>query len=101
MRSIIYNLNQTHFEVYEDNVLQPITSLTTVEVPTINALVIDNSRSLRSQLERVIEAGKILVGKNRPQDESTIVRFVSKDKIEVVQDFTTNKTSLNNALDNL
>lgn len=97
----VNNLNQTHFEVYEDNVLQPITSLTTVEVPTINALVIDNSRSLRSQLERVIEAGKILVGKNRPQDESTIVRFVSKDKIEVVQDFTTNKTSLNNALDNL
>jgi hypothetical protein len=28
-------------------------------------------------------------------------RFVSKDKIEVVQDFTTNKNSLNNALDNL
>ena len=97
----VSNLNQTHFAVYEDNVLQPITSLTTVEVPTINALVIDNSRSLRTQLEKVIEAGKILVGKNRPQDESTIVRFVSKDKIEVVQDFTTNKASLNNALDNL
>lgn len=97
----VSNLNPAHFQVYEDNVLQPITSLTTVEVPTVNALVIDNSRSLRSQLEKVIEAGKILVGKNRPQDESTIVRFVSKDKIEVVQDFTTNKNLLNNALDNL
>jgi Ca-activated chloride channel family protein len=97
----VSNLNQANFEVYEDNVLQPISSFTTVEVPIINALVIDNSRSLRTQLEKVIEAGKILVGKNRPQDESTIVRFVSKDKIEVVQDFTTNKASLNNALDNL
>jgi len=97
----VSNLNQTQFEVYEDNVLQPITSLTTVEVPIINAFVIDNSRSLRSQLEKVIEAGKILVSKNRPQDESAIVRFVSKDKIEVVQDFTKNKISLDNALNNL
>ncbi len=97
----VNNLNQAHFEVYEDNALQPITSFTTAEVPIINALVIDNSRSLRSQLRKVIEAGKIIVGTNRPKDESTIVRFVSKDKIEVVQDFTPNKSSLNNALDNL
>ncbi len=97
----VNNLNQSHFRVYEDDVLQPITSFTTAEVPIINALVIDNSRSLRSQLSKVIEAGKIIVGTNRPKDESTIVRFVSKDKIEVVQDFTTNKSSLNNALDNL
>ena len=97
----VSNLNQAHFEVYEDKVLQSIMSFTTAEVPIISALVIDNSRSLRSQLLKVIEAGKIIVSTNRPKDESTIVRFVSKDKIEVVQDFTTNKNSLNNALDNL
>jgi Ca-activated chloride channel family protein len=97
----VNGLNQAHFKVYEDDVLQPITSLTTTEVPSINALVIDNSRSLRSQLKRVIEAGKILIGTNRPNDESTVVRFVSSDKIEVVQDFTANKNSLNNALENL
>jgi Ca-activated chloride channel family protein len=97
----VNNLNQSHFKVYEDEVLQPVTSFITTEVPIINALVIDNSRSLRSQLAKIIEAGKIIVSTNRPKDESTIVRFVSKDKIEVVQDFTTNKSSINNALDNL
>ncbi len=97
----VRNLNQSQFKVYEDDVLQPITSLTTAEVPIINALVIDNSRSLRSQLGKIIEAGKIIVGTNHPKDESAIVRFVSKEKIEVVQDFTPNKNSLNNALDNL
>jgi len=97
----VNNLNQSHFRVYEDDVLQPITSFTTAEVPIINALVIDNSRSLRTQLGKVIEAGKIIVSANRPKDESTIVRFVSRDKIEVVQDFTSNKSSLNDALDNL
>lgn len=97
----INNLNQSDFKIYEDGILQPITSLATAEVPIINALVIDNSRSLRSQLTKVIEAGKILVGSNRPDDQSTVVRFVSTDKIEVMQDFTPNKNSLNNALENL
>lgn len=97
----VNNLNPSDFKIYEDGVLQPITSLTTAEVPVINALVIDNSRSLRSQLKKVIEAGKIIVGTNRPDDESSIVRFVSSDKIEVVQDFTSKTNSLNNALDNL
>lgn len=97
----VNNLKESDFKIYEDDVLQPITFFTTAEIPIINALVIDNSRSLRSQLGKVLEAGKIIVAANRPKDESTIVRFVSKDKIEVVQDFTTNKSSLYNALDNL
>lgn len=95
------NLTQDEFKVYEDGVLQPVTSLTTSEVPLINALVIDNSRSLRSQLSKVIEAGKIIIGTNQKKDESAIVRFVSSDKIEVVQDFTSGKNLLENALDNL
>lgn len=97
----VNNLYETDFKVYEDNVLQPITYFTTAEIPIINALVIDNSRSLRSQLGEVIVAGKIIVSANRAKDESTIIRFVSKDKIEVVQDFTSNKNLLNNALNNL
>lgn len=97
----VNDLDQSQFKIYEDDVLQPITSLTTAEVPVINALVIDNSRSLRTQLGKVIDAGKIIISTNRPKDESLIVRFVSRDKIEIVQDFTVSKNSLNNALDNL
>jgi Ca-activated chloride channel family protein len=97
----IGNLKDSSFRVYEDGVLQPVTSVSTTEVPIFNALVIDNSRSLRTQLSKVVEAGKILVGANKPQDEATVVRFVSADKIEVVQDFTANKSMINNALDNL
>ena len=95
------NLRETSFKIYEDGVLQPITSVTTAEVPIFNALVIDNSRSLRSQLAKIIEAGKIIVGTNRPADEAAVVRFVSANKIEVVQEFTSNKAAINNALDNL
>jgi Ca-activated chloride channel family protein len=97
----IGNLNEAAFRVYEDGALQPITSVSKTEVPIFNALVIDNSRSLRAQLQKVIEAGKIIVGANKPQDESAVVRFVSANKIEVVQEFTPNKTMIDNALDNL
>lgn len=97
----INTLVQNDFKVYEDNVLQPIEFFSKSEVPTNYAIVIDNSGSLRFQLEKVIEASKTIVGTNRADDETSVVRFVSSDKIEVVQDFTSNKTDINDALDNL
>lgn len=97
----INTLTQNDFKIFEDNVLQPIEFFSRSEVPTNYALVIDNSGSLRFQLEKVIEASKIIVGTNRTDDETSLVRFVSSDKIEVVQDFTSNKTDINDALDNL
>ena len=97
----VNGLRQSEFKVYEDNVLQDISSFTTAEVPTNYTLVVDNTGSLRSQLDKVIEAGKILVNTNRPDDDTSIIRFVSSDKIEIVQDFTSNKRDLNEALDNL
>jgi Ca-activated chloride channel family protein len=97
----INTLTQNDFKIYEDNVLQPIEFFSRSEVPTNYALVIDNSGSLRFQLEKVIEASKIIVGTNRADDETSVVRFVNSDKIEVVQDFTNNKTDINEALENL
>ena len=97
----IGNLRQQDFKVYENNVLQKIDFFTRSEVPTDYALVIDNSGSLRQQLDKVIEASKIIVGTNRKDDETSVVRFVNSEKIEVVQDFTSNKSYINEALDNL
>lgn len=97
----INNLAQKDFTILEDNVAQPIEFFSRAEVPTNYSLVIDNSGSLRQQLEKVIEAGKIITNTNRADDETSIIRFVSSDKIEIVQDFTANKTDINDALDNL
>ncbi len=97
----VKTLNAEDFKVYEDGILQPIASLNTTEIPMINALVIDNSRSLRSQLRDIIEAGKIIVVKNRSMDESAVIRFVGAEKIDIVQDFTVNKSSIIEGLENL
>ena len=97
----INNLTQSDFKVYEENVLQPIEFFSKSEVPTNYSLVIDNSNSLRPQIEKVIEASKIIVNSNRAGDETSIIRFVSSSKIEILQDFTNNKGELSETLDNL
>jgi Ca-activated chloride channel family protein len=95
----IGNLKQAEFKVYEDNVLQQIDFFSVSQVPTNYSLVIDNSGSLRSQIDQVIEAGKILINANKPEDETSVIRFISSDKIEIVEDFTKNKADLIDALE--
>src|SRR5829696_3832257 len=95
----INNLQQGDFKVFEDNAPQRIDFFSKSEVPTNYSLVIDNSGSLRPQIDEVIEAGKILIGANRSEDETSVIRFVSSDKIEIVEDFTKNKADLIDALD--
>lgn len=97
----IANLKRSEFKIYEDNVLQDIEFFSQAEVPTNYSMVIDNSGSLRSQIDKVIEASKILIGSNRPADETSIIRFVGKDRIEILQDFTADKGDLEYALDSL
>lgn len=97
----INNILQNEFSIFEDGVPQTIDFFSHSEVPTNYSLVIDNSGSLRMQIEKVIEAGKILVETNRPGDQTSIIRFVSRDKITIEQDFTDNRDDINYALDNM
>ncbi len=97
----INNIQQREFKIYEDGVVQKIDFFSQSEVPTNYALVIDNSGSLRQQLDKVIEAGKVFVNTNRPEDETMVIRFVGRDKIEIEQPFTRKKDDLIDALENL
>jgi len=95
----INNVTKNEFRVFEDGVVQPIESFTREEVPISYGLAVDTSGSLRSQLPTVIEAGKSIINSNKPGDETFLVRFISSDKIETVQDFTANKELLSDGLD--
>ncbi len=97
----IGNLNQSDFTVFENNVPQKIEYFGKAEVPTNYAMVIDNSGSMRLLIDKVIEASKIIINTNRPDDETEIIRFVDSEKIEVLQDFTSSKVDLGDALDNM
>ena len=97
----IGSLSKNDFKVFEDGVLQEIDSFSKGEVPTNYAMVIDNSGSMRQQLDKVIEASKIVINTNKADDETEIIRFVGRDKIEIEQEFTANKNDLLDTLDNL
>lgn len=97
----IGNVQKNEFHVLEDGVAQPIEYFTREEVPISYGLAVDTSGSLRSQLQTVIDAGKTIVNSNRPGDETFLVRFISSDKIETVQDFTANQELLIDGIDSL
>jgi Ca-activated chloride channel homolog len=97
----IDNVREEEFKVYEDSVLQPIFSFTKEEVPISYGLAVDTSGSLRSQLPTVIDAAKTIINSNKPGDETFLVRFISSDKIETVQDFTSSNDLLIDGLDTL
>ncbi len=95
----INNVTQNEFHIFEDGVSQPIESFTREEVPISYGLAVDTSGSLRSQLQSVIDAGKTIINSNKAGDETFLVRFISSDKIETVQDFTSSKDLLMDGLD--
>jgi Ca-activated chloride channel family protein len=95
------DLSEKDFVIYEDRIVQPIKFFSTSDVPTNYTLVIDNSGSMRPLIEKVIDAGKTIINTNRPDDETSIIRFVSSEKIHLEQDFTSDKQDLMDALDEL
>jgi VWFA-related protein len=74
-------------------------SQTPPEVSLTYGLVVDNSGSLRSQIDYVLAVGKAIVNNNKRDDTTFLVRFVNSDKIQRVKDFTKDKTSLTKAID--
>lgn len=87
----VNDVRQDEFRVYEDGVQQKIEFASKEEVPISYGLAIDTSGSLRQQIVKVIEAGKTVINSNKPGDETFLMRFISKEKMDLAQDFTSDK----------
>jgi hypothetical protein len=77
-------------KIYEDGAEQKITYFAKKENALNIGLVMDNTGSMRTQLNKIVVAGATFVGSLRPQDEAFVVRFVDSDKVEILQDWTAN-----------
>ncbi|HYX41866.1 MAG TPA: VWA domain-containing protein [Pyrinomonadaceae bacterium] len=97
----VHDVQQADFRIFEDNVPQEIKFFTREEVPISYGLVVDNSGSMRPLLNQVIDASKTIINSNKTGDETFLVRFIDREKIEVLQDFTPDENALMDALDNL
>ncbi len=98
---IVADVRPEEFKVFEDGVPQKVDFVSKEDVPINYGLVVDNSGSLRTQLEKVVEASKIMIAANKPEDASFVIRFSGKDNIELLTDFTKDKTALNDAIENM
>ena len=83
--------------VTQESVKPKVTS----EPPLAVGLLVDNSGSLRSNFSNVIEVSKGVVESSQSEDEIFLVRFISADMIQIVNDFTTEKSVLSRALDEM
>ncbi|HJR09253.1 MAG TPA: VWA domain-containing protein [Pyrinomonadaceae bacterium] len=97
----VNDVRQEDFKVFEDGVPQQIFSFTRAEVPISYGLVVDNSGSMKTQLDKVIDATRIIIEQNKPGDETFLQRFVGSDEISILQDFTANKEDLFDAMDKM
>ena len=86
-------------KIFEDGVEQKIDSIEKKNSARVG-LVVDNTGSLRDQLGVILELSKAVVDNLDEQQKTFIVRFVSSDKIEITQEWTTDKTLLKAAIEN-
>jgi len=71
------------------------------KLPVSYGLVVDNSGSFRTLLDRVVAAASDVVEENGAEDEAFLVTFVDTQKIVLRQEFTNRKSELHDAADNM
>jgi Ca-activated chloride channel family protein len=95
------DLRQEDFQILEDGVPQKISVFEKQEGPHAFGLVVDSSGSLRSEINKVLEFGKMILAGTGADSEGFVVRFISSDKIRMLQDVTADKSALARALDSV
>jgi Ca-activated chloride channel family protein len=97
----VTDVDKADFKIYEDGVPQELSFLNKREGPLNYGLVVDTSGSLRTQFVRVMSTAADLISMNSPDDQTFLIRFISSDKIETVQDWTSDQALLRKGLDSL
>jgi len=93
---LVTTLPQSAFQVYENDVLQPIKMFKREDVEISLGLIIDNSGSMREKRAQVATAALNLVKDSNPGDEVFIVNFNDEPNIDA--EFTSDQAKMSQAL---
>src|SRR5215472_6280155 len=96
-RHLVTSLSPTNFSIYEDGLLQQITSFRREDIPVSIGIVVDNSGSMRTKRNALTKAVVNLVQASNPGDEVFVVNF--NDEPYLDQDFTNQIPLMREALD--
>ena len=87
-------VEKDNIRVVENKVEQSILSVERDERPMDIVIAIDATGSFRDMLPYATIAAKLIIDRRRPADEVALLRFVSSDKIDMVQDFSKDNETL-------
>jgi VWFA-related protein len=73
--SLVTNLGERDFEVYENGIPQNVRLFKNEDVPVTVGLVIDHSTSMRPKLAEVVAAARTFARSSNPEDEMFVVNF--------------------------
>jgi Ca-activated chloride channel family protein len=92
----ITDLSEGDFEVLEEGVRQPLSIFTREDLPVSLALLLDTSASMEMKMSQAQTAAIRFVRTLHPADEAQVLQF--SQRAEVVQDFTSDKPTLEAAI---
>ncbi len=96
---LVSNLGVDQFRIFEDGVEQSISSFALRRMPVNVVLLIDTSSSVVPELEDFKASAWRFMSQLDPSDRICLIRF--DDKVELVQDWTSNRATLKRALNRL
>ena len=96
---LVTGLQQEDFTVFEDKVKEGITFFGRDDVPSTSGIVMDTSGSMRSKIDLVVNAAKLFVTRNHPENELFLITF--DHKVELEEDYTRDAEDIRDALDNI
>jgi Ca-activated chloride channel family protein len=94
-------ISKDDIRLVEDKVEQTVLSVEPDARPVDLGIALDASGSTRRFLNPIVKAASLIVVNRQPKDEIFIERFISTDKIEKLQDFSSDEKVLLNALDSM
>lgn len=94
--SALQGLSKENFRVWEDGAEQEIKHFSTDDAPYTIGLVLDRSGSMWEVIDDVFQAALHTLQASKPEDEAFVIVF--NDRLELVQDFTSDREALERAL---
>lgn len=93
---LVHGLHQDDFIVLENDKRQKMSSFTVQQVPVNVVLLLDASGSVFTEIPAIREAAKQFTDKFTDNDKFSVVQFA--DKVDLLQDWTSDKSLVNQAL---
>jgi Ca-activated chloride channel family protein len=89
------------FQVVEDGAPQKVTHFEKLEGPHAFGLLVDSSGSMREDIGRVVDFGRLIVNGSGENAAGFAISFIASDNIRIIQDTTTDKRALVAALEDI